>query len=158
MPFRMWDPFRGFDRDFEALRREIESVFENAMEGKRPFARFAFLPGAAARAYPLMNVAEDSDNVYVEALAPGLNPDTLEVSVLDNTLRVAGEKPPISEDVKPEAFHRSERSAGRFVRTMALPVGVDAGKVQAEYKNGLLLLTLPKAEEAKPKKIAVSVS
>jgi len=158
MPLRMWDPFTDLDKGFEALRREIESVFDNVVEGKSPFARFAFLPGAAARSYPLMNVAEDSDNVYVEALAPGLNPDTLEVSILDNTLRVAGEKPPISEDVKREAFHRSERSAGRFVRTIALPVGVDADKVQAQYKNGLLLLTLTKAEEAKPKKIAVSVS
>lgn len=150
---RTWDPIR----ELEALRRQVERAFEDFGTWRRPFTRFAFLPGMSARTYPLMNVAEDKDNVYVEALAPGLNPDTLELSVLGDTLRVAGEKPPITEDVKPEAFHRNERSAGRFVRTLTLPVAVNNDKVSAEYKNGLLLLTLPKAEEAKPKQISVKV-
>jgi len=83
---------------------------------------------------------------------------SLDVSIVGGQLRIAGEKPPIKPEIKPEAFHRNERSAGRFVREITLPVEVDAGNVLAEYKNGLLLLTLPKAEEAKPKQIAVKVS
>jgi len=148
-----WDPFRELD----ALRREVERAFEDFGDGRRPYSRTSFLPGISARSYPLLNIAEDKDSVYIEALAPGLNPDSLEVSVLRDTLRIAGEKSAITSDIKPEAFHRKERGAGRFVRTVTLPVEVDGDKVKAEYKNGLLLLTLPKHEAAKPKQITVSV-
>ena len=61
-------------------------------------------------------------------------------------------------DVKPEAFHRSERATGKFVRHIELPVEVDENKVQADYKHGLLNVTLPKAEKAKPKQITVQVA
>ncbi len=150
---RTWDSIRELDE----LRRQVERIFEDSNAWRRPFTRFSFLPGIAARSYPLMNVAEDQNNVYVEALAPGLNPDTLEITVQDGTLRLSGEKSTINEDVKPEAYHRNERSAGRFVRTLALPVSVSNENVKANYKNGLLSLTLPKAEEAKPKQIQVTV-
>lgn len=153
MTLRTWDPFRELD----ALRREVERAFEDFGGNRWPTWRSAFLPGAAARAYPLMNVREDKDNVYVEALAPGLDPESLDISVLRDTLRVSGEKSPINADVKPEAYHRNERGAGRFVRTLTLPVEVDGDKVEAAYKNGVLRLTLPKHEKAKPKQIAVAV-
>lgn len=87
-----------------------------------------------------------------------LDPQSLEVTVQNGTLRIAGEKTPIKADIQPEAYHRAERGAGRFVRTMTLPTEIDADKVKAEYKNGLLLLTLPKHEKAKPKQIAVAVN
>ncbi|HOJ34636.1 MAG TPA: Hsp20/alpha crystallin family protein [Candidatus Hydrogenedentes bacterium] len=152
----MWD----LVRELESLRREMERAFENfgADFGIHPWFRTAFLPGRAARAYPMLNISEDRDAVYVEALAPGLDTETLEISVLNNRLRIAGEKQALSKDIKPEAFHRSERSAGRFVRTIDLPTEVDAEKVTAEYKNGMLLITLPKAEAAKPKQITVKVA
>ena len=79
------------------------------------------------------------------------------VSVVGNTLSIAGEKRRVAGDVKPEAFHRSERATGKFVRHIELPVEVDENKVQADYKHGLLTVTLPKAEKAKPKQIAVQV-
>lgn len=154
MTVRTWDPFR----EMEALRREVERAFEDFGQGRPSMWRSAFLPGVSARSYPLINVAEDRDNVYIEALAPGLDPQSLEVSVQDSTLRVAGEKTPIKADIKPEAYHRAERGAGRFVRTLTLPTAIDADKVKAEYKNGLLLLTLPKHEKAKPKQISVAVN
>ncbi|MFO7973307.1 MAG: Hsp20/alpha crystallin family protein [Candidatus Hydrogenedentota bacterium] len=149
-----WDPFQ----ELEALRQQLEQVFEDYRGGRRPFSRTAFLPGQAARSYPLLNLNEDTENVYLEALAPGLDPESLDVTVRDDVLRVAGEKPSVNPDIKAEAFHRNERSAGRFVRTLSLPASVDAAKVKAKYANGLLTITLPKAEEAKPKQIEVAVS
>ncbi|MGE5820412.1 MAG: Hsp20/alpha crystallin family protein, partial [Deltaproteobacteria bacterium] len=61
-------------------------------------------------------------------------------------------------EIKPEAVHRNERASGKFVRTIDLPVEVDEGRIQAEYKNGLLVVTLPKAEKARPKQINVKVA
>jgi HSP20 family protein len=147
-------------RDLEALRNEVERAFEGFGVGhwSFPFSRVSFLPGRSARDYPLVNVSEDQDHVYVEALAPGLNAENLEITVLKNALRIAGEKQALSEEIKPEAFHRNERSAGKFVRTIELPTEVQADNVAAEYKNGLLLVSLPKTEEAKPKQITVKVS
>ena len=153
MALRTWDPFRELD----ALRRQVERAFDDYGTWAWPFSRTSFLPGMSARNYPLINVSEDQDNVYVEALAPGLDPESLEISVLRDSLRIAGEKSSISPDVKREAFHRNERSAGKFVRTVTVPTLVNGDKVTAKYSNGLLLITLPKVEEAKPKQIKVSV-
>ena len=156
MTYTTWNPFH----EFEALRRELERAFESFGIDLRagPLFKPWFLPGAASRAYPLLNMSEDKDHVYVEALAPGLNTESLEVTVIGDMLRIAGEKEAISTDIKPEAYHRNERSAGTFVRTLTLPVEVDADKATADHKNGLLLITLPKAEAAKSKQISVKVS
>ncbi len=153
MALRTWDPFR----ELEAIRRHVERVLEEHDTWPRGRAWTAFLPGLGARSYPLINIGEDQENVYVEALAPGLDPGALEISVVHDTLRIAGEKAALDESIKPEAYHRSERSAGRFVRSVSLPTRVNSDKVSAEYRNGLLLVTLPKAEEAKPRHIAVDV-
>jgi len=141
----------------EALRRELDRVFDGTDTRNEPFFRTAFLPGRAARRYPLINLYEDKDAVYLEALAPGVDPATLNLSVVGNTLSITGEKRRVAGDVKPEAFHRSERATGKFVRHLQLPVEVDEGKVRADYKDGLLIVTLPKAEKAKPKQITVQV-
>lgn len=149
-----WSPFQGMD----ALRQEIDRAFENFGVRTRPGFRTAFLPGRAAREYPLINLHEDKDSLYVEALAPGLDPASLNLSVIRNTLTISGEKQRVSGDVKPEAFHRSERAAGKFVRTVELPAEVDEAQVKATYTNGLLLISLPKAERAKPRQIDVHMS
>lgn len=148
------EPFRELD----TLRRQIERAFEDYSTWDSPLFRTAFLPGQSARTYPMLNVTEDKDHIYVEALAPGLDPKSIEVSVQQGQLRIAGEKPAITADVKPEAYHRCERGAGSFIRSLSLPTEVNADRVKAEYRNGLLLLTLPKAEQAKPKQIAVNVA
>lgn len=148
---RNWNPI-------ETLRRDIERAFQNVSSVNDPFFRSAFLPGRAARRYPLINLAEDRDHIYIEALAPGVDPETIDLAVMRNVLTISGEKRRHAEDIKPEAFHRSERSAGKFVRTLELPVEVAADHVQAEYKQGILSVTLPKAEAAKPKQISVSVN
>jgi HSP20 family protein len=146
----VWDPFR----ELEALRQEIDRAFEQVGLAPLPRWRLAFLPGRAARQYPLVNLHDDGTNLYVEALAPGVEPDKFEVTAVGNTLTIAGEKPGLP-DVAPERLHRSERAAGRFMRTVELPVEVDPNKISAQYKRGLLLLTLPRAESARPRRIAV---
>jgi HSP20 family protein len=152
-----WNPWQEMER----VRREIDRAFEQGgwHNGGRHGRTFptAFLPGRAARAYPLVNMSEDADALYVTALAPGLDPAAVYVTVQDNRLTMAGEKPRVAAEIQPEAFHRSERAAGKFVRTVTLPIDVEHEKVQAEYTNGLLVITVPKAEQAKPKQIAVSV-
>ena len=149
-----WNPFE----ELATLRQEVDRAFEGFGTGQGPLRQVAFLPGRGPRRYPLINLLEDKDHIYIEALTPGVDPQSLNVSVTHNRLTMAGEKTRISGDVKPEAFHRSERASGKFVRTFDLPVEVDDAGVQAEYKNGLLLVTIPKAEKAKPKQINIKIA
>jgi HSP20 family protein len=149
-----WNPWQSLD----SLRREIDRAFEDfGWRTDSPF-RTAFLPGRAARRYPLINLYEDRDNLYIEALAPGVDPASLDLKVVRNILSIAGEKRRVPGDIKPEAFHRSERATGKFVRHIELPIEVDESKVQADYKHGLLIITLPKSEQAKPKQISIQVA
>ncbi len=148
-----WNPFK----DLATLRQENNRTFEGFGVGQDPLRQVAFLPGRGPRRYPLINLLEDKDHIYIEALTPGVDPKSLDISVTHNRLTMAGEKTLIAEDVQAEAFHRNERASGKFVRTVDLPLEVDGGSVQAEYKNGLLVLTIPKAEKAKPKQITVTI-
>jgi HSP20 family protein len=143
-------------RELEALRREVDRLFEGV--ASPPKARSAFLPGRSARSYPLINIQESADGLTVEALAPGVDPASLEVAIEDGSLVIAGEKPRPAQDVSPEAWHRSERAAGRFLRKIKLAVPVDEENVAAEYRNGVLAVKLHKAEAAKPRRIAVNVA
>ncbi len=148
----VWDAFAEMD----ALRRELDRRFSESWPRYRRAPRVAFLPGRGARQYPLVNLSEDEQNVYVEALAPGVDPKSLYLSVMQGALTIKGEKPGLAQ-VSAEAYHRNERAAGRFVRTVDLPVEVDAGRVSADYRNGLLLVTLPKSEAARPRQVPISV-
>jgi HSP20 family protein len=142
----------------EVLHRDIERVFGNAGVANEPFSRGAFLPGRAARRYPLINLYEDRDHVYVEALAPGLDVESLALAVIRNVLSISGEKRRTPDTIPPEAFHRNERAVGKFVRTVDLPVEVDADQVTAAYQHGLLRVMLAKAAAAKPTQIPVTVT
>ena len=150
-----WNPLDVMD----ALHRDIERAFgNNAGVANEPFSRVAFLPGRAARRYPMINLYEDRDHVYVEALAPGVEVESLALAVIRNVLSISGEKRRTPANIPPEAFHRNERAAGTFVRTVDLPVEVDADQVTAEYRHGLLMVTLAKAAAAKPKQIPVTTT
>ena len=154
MTFHAWNPFRELDDLRRDLNRSLNGV--GLDDWSFPFSRFSFLPGRAARAYPLINLNEDVDHFYIEALAPGVDAKSLAVSVVDRQLRIEGEKKAI-EGIKPDAWHRAERAAGRFVRTIALPTDVDSTRIEANYRDGLLEIKLPKTEAAKPKLIDVKV-
>jgi HSP20 family protein len=148
-----------FLEEMSRMRREIDRILgdDRFPTWTFPFSRISFLPGRASRAYPLINISEDSNNIYVDALAPGLDPEALNVSVSGDQLVIAGEKKPLPKNIKSELFHRSERSTGQFARSLSLSVGVESEKVQAQYTNGVLKIILPKMEAAKPKQIQVKV-
>jgi len=146
-----WDIYR----EMEDLKKSLERAFGDYPIWRRPFSRIAFLPGLGSRQYPLINIYDDKDNVYVEALAPGLDTEKLDVSVLQNAITVTGEKLPVAKDVTPESFHRSERATGKFTRKIEVTSPIQENKIKAEYNDGLLRITLPKAEEAKPRRVAI---
>ena len=148
----------GSFRAIDSLRREIDKAFEDFGFSSEPFSRVAFLPGRSARRYPLINLYEDKENICVEAIAPGVNPDSVNLAIVRNAVTISGEKGTIPKEVKSENFHRNERAAGEFVRTIEIPVEVDEDHVEAQYRDGLLLITLPKAEKAKPKPISVKLA
>ena len=106
---------------------------------------------------PPVDIYENGDNLVLKAELPGINPDDVEIRVEDNTLYLKGERK-FEKEVKEQSYHRVERSYGAFTRTFSLPNSVDADKVTANYKDGVLTLTMPKKEEAKPKTIKINVS
>ena len=144
----VWDPLTEFER----LKQELDRAASQG--GLRSLPRLAFLPGRAARQYPLVNIHDDGESFYVEALAPGVDPAQLEVTVIQNRLTIAGEKS-AAGDIAPERVHRVERAAGRFIRTVDLPAEVNSERVAAFYKNGLLQLTLPRAASVRPRRVSV---
>jgi HSP20 family protein len=103
---------------------------------------------------PACDIFEDKDGIKIVAEVPGLRPEDVKISLENNTLTIRGEKKQVAEE-KTERVHRYERSYGAFERSFALPSTVDAEKVAADYDNGLLTITLPTAERAKPREIAV---
>lgn len=103
---------------------------------------------------PACDIFEDKDGIKIVAEVPGLRPEDVRISLENNTLTIRGEKKQVAE-TQTERVHRYERSYGAFERSFALPSTVDAEKVAADYDNGLLTITLPTAERAKPREIAV---
>ncbi len=131
------------------MKRDMERLF-SGFTGKGWAS--AFEPGSGV--FPALNVNEDGEKVYVEAELPGIKAEDLDISVVGNTLTLKGERKP--DAVENVSYHRRERQTGKFHKALTLPFDVDADRVEAHCKDGVLKLTLPKAEHAKPKKIAIN--
>jgi len=106
---------------------------------------------------PPVDIFEDKDGVVLNAELPGMKKEDIELRVENNVLTLQGERKRENE-TKEEGYFRSERAYGTFSRSFSLPTSVDTSKVSAEYKDGVLSVSLPKAEEAKPKQIDVKVA
>ena len=104
---------------------------------------------------PSVDVFEDKESLKIVAELPGLKPEDVKITLENSTLTLRGEKKQVAEE-KTERVHRYERSYGSFERSFSLPNTVDAEKVAAAFENGVLTVTLPKAEKAKPREIAVA--
>lgn len=128
------------------LRREMDRLFTDFL----PEMDGGFL---RAQVFPALNVWEDGDRFFVEAEVPGLKMENVDVQVLGNELTIKGHREvPEDENV---VYHRRERGTGEFVRTISLPAEIDTAKVEAVLKDGVMTVTLPKAEIAKARKIMV---
>lgn len=146
-----WDVFRELD----SLRREMDEAFRGVGLGRVLTPQF--LTAGGTRRFPLVNIREDAEVILVEALVPGVDPKSMEISVLRNTLTLSGERKPL-DVAKQHVWHRNERGVGKFSRTIELPAEIDTSKVAAQSRDGVLMITLPKAQVAVPKKIAVAIS
>jgi HSP20 family protein len=107
-----------------------------------------------------LDISENDDNLIIEAALPGINPDDVEISVHNNVLTIKGETKFEREEGNGEEgkYHLRERRYGSFYRTVQLPIEVNADAAEANFKNGVLHLSLPKVEEVKPKRISVKAS
>jgi HSP20 family protein len=130
---------------FGALRREMDDLFD----------RFgAFAPARSVyRAYPAVNLYETGDAYVLTAELPGVAPEDLEISLEGSTVTLSGERKAALDEGA--SVHRQERPAGTFRRAFDLPVPIDADKVEAVHRNGVLTLRLPKAPEHRPRQISV---
>jgi HSP20 family protein len=141
-----WDLFQ----EMNMLRREMDQVFRGI---GRSSIYPAFLPGIGAGEYPRVNLSEDENNYYVETLVPGIDPQDLDLNLMQGTLTLTGERK--ERETNGYSWHRHERGAGKFMRTIELPSSIDGSRVEAEYRNGVLHVTLAKPQSIKPKKISV---
>jgi HSP20 family protein len=133
------------------LRDEMNSLFNLPSMGN--FARQAQLFSGWT---PALDLYQNNDNVVAVVELPGMRKEDIDISLHDGTLSIAGERQ--SSSSEGENAERTERFSGKFRRSITLPTRVDAEKVSASYKDGILTVTLPKAEEAKPKKVEVTVA
>ena len=137
--------------DVNRLRSEINRLFEDPFGAWTPST--SFFEGWQ----PSLDVYEDKDKITVKAELPGMKMEDIDVSLHGDTLTISGERKH-EEERKERESYRSERFFGRFQRSVTLSSAVDAGKVQAGYKDGILTVDCPKSEEAKPKQIQVKMS
>ncbi len=152
-------------RPFEALRKEVDRLFEDFGDGdlwRRPFRSLAGLERNLAQklaASPAVDVAETEKAFEITAELPGMDEKNIEVKLVNGGLSIKGEKKEEKEE-KQKDYYLSERRFGSFERYFGMPEGVDASKIEASFKNGVLKVTLPKTAEAQQpaKKIDVKAA
>ena len=142
--------FSGFDR-LSNLRDELDTLFE--MPFWSNFGRQSQLFSGWS---PALDLYQNNENVIARVELPGMRKEDIEISLQDGMLTINGERK--SETAEGDKAERTERYVGKFRRSISLPTQVDANKVTANYRDGILTVTLPKAEEAKPKQIKVDVA
>jgi HSP20 family protein len=134
-----------------SLRDELDTLFE--MPFWSNFGRQSQLFSGWS---PALDLYQNNDNVIARVELPGMRKEDIEISLHDGMLTISGERK--SETSEGEKAERTERYVGKFRRSISLPTRVDSNKVTASYRDGVLAVTLPKAEEAKPKQIQVNVA
>jgi len=132
------------------LRDEIDRLFE------APLAELTQTSNLLSGWTPALDVFEQKENFVIKAELPGMKKEDITVSLHDGSLSISGERKSETRHEDAEVY-RAERFFGRFQRAVTLPAPIAADKVQAQYKDGVLTVTLPKTEEARPKQIDVSV-
>lgn len=116
----------------------------------------SFFPFTTHNFSPAIDVFQDNDNLIVETQLPGIDPKDVDIAIENDVLTISGATKE-KKETKQEDYYRKEIRQGSFSRSVILPVGVKGSEAHAEYEDGVLQITLPKAEEAKPKKISVNI-
>jgi HSP20 family protein len=140
-----FDPFR----DMSALQTRVNRLFNDVLAGGADLETRGWSP--------VVDIFERGEDLVLRAEVPGVSRDKLDVSVENNVLTIRGERER-DREIKEEHYHRVERSYGVFSRSFTLPATVDATKIAAQFKEGILEVVLPKAEAAKPKRISIEAS
>lgn len=146
---RVWPSRPTFDpplADFDSLRREMLRLLD-AADGDT-------FGDMGAGVLPPMNITQDDNNFYLRAEVPGIRPKDISISAVRNRVSLAAKRE-IQRENERVSYHRKELPEGSFNRTVTLPMDVNAERVDAKYADGILTVTLPKAEEAKPRQIVV---
>ena len=138
------DPFKGFGSD-DVFFGPFQSVLDNAL-----------VNGRFGGVYPAVDIEEDKDSITLKADLPGINKEDVRLSFENGILTLEGERKSEREE-KHKNYHRVERSYGSFVRSFNLGTGVDANRIKANYKDGVLEVSIPKSEKAKPKAIDINI-
>jgi len=145
----MWANTMPLWNTFWELRRELDRLFDNY--------DFGLLRGPNRRAvFPALNIWDNAESIFVEAEVPGVKAADLEISAVGNELTIKGRRAPLEN--KDLTYHRQERGVGEFTRVVTLPCDVDADKVDASLKDGVLRIELPKAAAARPRQITVKTA
>ncbi|RJR41740.1 MAG: Hsp20/alpha crystallin family protein [Deltaproteobacteria bacterium] len=143
-----WKPFREVSR----LRREMDRLWDDFFGPGRKALRPMEMEWA-----PAVDVSETADLVVIKAEVPGMEAKDIDISLAADVLTIKGEKKSAREEKK-ENYHLVERTYGSFSRSLKLPAAVDADQIEASYKQGVLTISCPKKEEAKPKAIEIKAT
>ena len=146
-----WEP----SRDLVSLQGRMNRLFDESFSGSARTNDDDWALGGSWA--PAVDIYEKDGNIVLKAELPGIDAKSVDVRVENNVLTLRGERK-FDESVSKDNFHRVERAYGTFTRSFTLPTVVDTGKIKAEFKEGVLKLTLPKREESKPKQIQVEVA
>lgn len=141
-PFMNRSPFEELNK----MRRDMERLTEGISRG--------VFSGTGAGVFPLVNLTENNEKYFLRAELPGIKADDIDISVTGDSISISGERKIPTEDENAK-YHRKERESGKFNRILSLPGLINTAKVEAKSVDGILMITLPKAEEARPKKITV---
>ncbi len=147
-----WNP----TRELLNVEREFNRLFNSLG------SRFGLMESSDIEEYenavwtPLTDITEDKDNFVLRLDLPGVNKDEVKISYVDGMLNISGERKQ-EKETKDAKFHRMERAYGKYFRSFSLPSKINENKIDAEFKDGQLIITVPKAEEAKPKEIPIKV-
>jgi HSP20 family protein len=145
-----WEPVR----ELNTIQSEMNRLFNTFFEASSPGNGGAV--GPTRRWIPAMDLVETNDAFVLRADLPGLSESDLNIELEDNALTISGERKAEHEERK-EGYYRVERASGRFSRSLTLPEGVDPEAVQARFDKGVLEIRVPKPEQRKPRKVAISV-
>ncbi len=148
-----WSPFADLDNDLVSMQNEINRTFDRFFgqnkteEGEVEIQSWM----------PTVDIIEKEDRYHLKIDLPGVSRDDVKITLKENVLTISGEKKNDRVE-KNSNYYRSERAYGRFERSFTLPSSVQGDKIEASYKDGVLAVDIPKAEEAKVKEIQVKVS